>query len=63
MATHSHVLAWKIPWAEELDHATDHGATKSQTGLRPEHTHVLFYFLFFAVLKHKNNILHNAESH
>ena len=46
MATHSHVLAWKIPWTEELDHATDHGATKSQTGLRTEHMHMLFIFYF-----------------
>ena len=27
MATHSNILAWKIPWAEE---ATIHGAAKSQ---------------------------------
>ena len=30
MATHSNILAWKIPWAEE---ATIHGAAKSQAWL------------------------------
>ena len=29
MATHSSILAWKIPWTE----ATVHGVTKSQTRL------------------------------
>ena len=27
MATHSRILAWKIPWADDIVH----GATKSQT--------------------------------
>ena len=31
MATHSSVLAWRIPWTE----ATVHGVTKSWTGLTP----------------------------
>ena len=30
-ATHSSILAWRIPW-------TDHGVTKSQTRLRDFHT-------------------------
>ena len=30
MATHSSILAWEIPWTEEL-RATVHGVTKSQT--------------------------------
>ena len=29
MATHSSILAWKIPWAEEPGGATVHGVTKS----------------------------------
>ena len=35
MATHSFVLAWRIPWAEMPDawQATVHGVTKSQTQL------------------------------
>ena len=40
MATHSNVLAWKIPWTEEL-WATVHGVTQSQTGLNTHtHTHI-----------------------
>ena len=31
MATHSSILAWRIPWTEELGGATAHGVTKSQT--------------------------------
>ena len=33
MATHSGILAWKIPRAEEPGGAIDHGAAKSQTRL------------------------------
>ena len=33
MATHSSILAWKIPWVEEPGGATLHGVTKSQTRL------------------------------
>ena len=32
MATHSSILAWKIPWMEDPG-ATDHGVAKSQTRL------------------------------
>ena len=28
MATHSSILAWEIPWTEELGGAIVHGATK-----------------------------------
>ena len=31
MDTHSSILAWRIPWAEEPGWATVHGITKSQT--------------------------------
>ena len=31
MATHSSVLAWRIPWTEEPGGATVHGAAKSRT--------------------------------
>ena len=30
MATHSGILAWSIPWAEEPGRATVHGVAKSQ---------------------------------
>ena len=31
MATHSSILAWRIPWTEEPAGATVHGVTKSGT--------------------------------
>ena len=31
MATHSSILAWEIPWAEDPDGLIVHGVTKSQT--------------------------------
>ena len=31
MATHSSILAWRIPWREEPSGATVHGVAKSQT--------------------------------
>ena len=31
MATHSSILAWKIPWTEEPGRATVHGVAKSWT--------------------------------
>ena len=33
MATHSRILAWKIPWTEEPGRATVHGVAKSRTRL------------------------------
>ena len=33
MATHSSILAWKIPWTEEPGVVTIHGVTESQTQL------------------------------
>ena len=33
MATHSSILAWRIPWTEEPERATVHWVTKSQTRL------------------------------
>ena len=34
MATHSSILAWRIPWTEERGGLPVHGVTKSQTRLR-----------------------------
>ena len=34
MATHSSILAWRIPWTEEPGGAIVHTVTKSQTRLR-----------------------------
>ena len=33
MATHSSILAWKIPWTEKPRGATVHGVTKRQVQL------------------------------
>ena len=33
MATHSNILAWRIPWTEELGGLQSMGSQKSQTGL------------------------------
>ena len=33
MATHSSILAWKIPWTEELGRLQTNGVTKSWTRL------------------------------
>ena len=33
MATHSSILAWEIPWTEELGGATILSVAKSRTGL------------------------------
>ena len=46
MATHSNILAWRIPWREEPGWATVHGI------LRVGHDSVLSFFLFF--LNHLN---------
>ena len=37
MATHSSILAWRIPWTEEPGGLV-HGVTKSQTRLSDYHT-------------------------
>ena len=34
MATHSSILAWKIPWTEEPGYAAVHGVSKHQTIMR-----------------------------
>ena len=34
MATHSSILAWRIPWTREARQATVHGVAKSRTRLR-----------------------------
>ena len=39
MATHSRILAWKIPWREEASGATIHGVTESDMTEETEHTH------------------------
>ena len=31
MAAHSSILAWRIPWTEEVERATVHGVAESNT--------------------------------
>ena len=38
MATHSRILAWKIPWRENPSGATVHGVTESDMTEETEHT-------------------------
>ena len=42
MATHSSILAWRIPWTEKPDRLTVHKVSVSQTQLKQfgKHTHV-----------------------
>ena len=48
MATHSNILAWRIPWTEEPGGLQSTGAQKSQTWLRTN-THILSYLKFIYV--------------
>ena len=43
MATHSSILAWRIPRTEELGGFIVHGVAKSQTGLRNYIKNIAFY--------------------
>ena len=40
-ATHSSILAWKIPWTEGAWRATVHGVAKSRTRLSDFHIHIV----------------------
>ena len=39
MATHSGILAWRIPWTEKPDRLQSMGSAKSQTQLSDQHFH------------------------
>ena len=41
MATHSSILAWKIPWTEEPDRATVHGVQELNTTERPHSLQII----------------------
>ena len=43
MATHSSILAWRIPWMEEPGALTVHGVTKSQKGLKTSLAHFEYF--------------------
>ena len=40
MATHSSILAWKIPWTEEPGGVQSVGLQESDTAYRPNHHHI-----------------------
>ena len=40
MATHSSILAWRIPWTRGVWQASVHKVTKSQTQLKQLSTHM-----------------------
>ena len=42
MATHSSILAWRIPWTEEPGRVTVHGITQSRTRLNQLSMHGMF---------------------
>ena len=55
MATHSSILAWRIPWTEEPSGLhTVHGVTKSQTRLRDFTFTFMRYIYFCATVKCKS---------
>ena len=54
MATHSSILAWKIPWTGGAWRATVHGVAKSQTRLRMHTQYYLHYLLRKSKWKHQH---------
>ena len=48
-ATHSSILAWRIPWTEKHSQAVVHGVAKSRTRLNDFHFH--FKWKYFYVFK------------
>ena len=59
MATHSSILAWRIPWTEALQ-ATVHGVTKSRTWLKQLSTCNVPNILLTVVLAANLNFLKNV---
>ena len=56
MATHSSILAWRIPWTEELGGLQSVGHKESDTTERPHfHFHIMLlcisFFLFLPQIK------------
>ena len=51
MATHSSILAWRIPWPEEAWQATVHGVAKIQTQLKLLSMHAHVYYMQDSVCK------------
>ena len=66
MATHSSVLAWKIPWTEEPGGLQSMGSQRAGQDLATEHTvkiFVIFKILPGNVLSHIYNFIKNVVKH
>ena len=46
MATHSSILAWRIPWTEEPDGLQSMGLQRDKHDLAAEHTFMLIKYLY-----------------
>ena len=42
MATHSYILAWKMPWTEEPSKLQSMGLQRVRRGLETEHAHNVY---------------------
>ena len=64
MATHSSILAWKIPWTEEpggLQSMGSHRVGHNLSNLTHRHTHTLLYFISKFPLVHSKPSFTNAK--
>ena len=55
MATHSNILAWRIPWTEEPGWAIVHRVPKSRTQVRTKQQHYSLQTHFQAIFLHSLN--------
>jgi len=51
MATHSSILAWRIPWTEDPGGATVYSVTESRTRMKRLSTHASTRVPFIAIIK------------
>ena len=62
MATHSSILAWRIPWTEEPGGATVHGVTKSRTQMSVFTSSLLSSFQLKLKLQNLGHLMRRADS-
>ena len=62
MATHSSILAWRIPWTEEPGGATVHGVTKSRTQMSDFTSSLLPSFQLKLKLQYLGHLMRRADS-
>ena len=56
MATHSSILAWRLPWTEEPDGLQSMGSQRVRQDLAIEHMHEAGYFWAFPGLMYSKDI-------